>query len=324
LNNLLQQMVTEGCTHCFIEVSSHAICQNRIAGLTFTGGVFTNITHDHLDYHKTFNDYLKAKKQFFDNLPATAFALSNIDDKNGKIILQNTKAYCYYYGINKIAEFKCRILENSFLGLLLNIDNIEVWTRLIGKFNAYNLLATYATAILLNENKDRILTIISNIKGAAGRFECVKNDSIIGIVDYAHTPDALENVLDTIDEINNKQNNIITVIGAGGNRDKTKRPLMAKIASEKSNKLILTSDNPRFEEPLSIIEDMQKGIDINNRNKTIVIVDRKEAIKTACNMANTGDIILIAGKGHENYQEINGVKTHFNDMELLKEFLNIK
>ncbi len=324
LNKLLDMMVKEGCTHCFMEVSSHAISQKRIAGITFSAGVFTNITHDHLDFHKSFDEYLKAKKSFFDSLPPSAFALSNADDKNGNIMLQNTKASKYYYSLNKNADFRCKILENSFTGMLLLIDNTEMWTRLVGKFNAYNILVAYATAVLMGIDKKETLTVLSNIKGAEGRFECVTNDkNIIGIVDYAHTPDALKNVLSTIIEINEKQGKIITVVGAGGDRDKTKRPVMAAIVCELSDKIILTSDNPRSENSNDIIEDMKKGVKANYWNKVIVITDRREAIKTACSLANSNDIILVAGKGHEKYQEIKGIRTHFDDMEILKKCLNI-
>jgi len=325
LNHLLSLMIEEGCSHCFMEVSSHAVVQNRIAGLHFTGGIFTNLTHDHLDFHKTFDEYLKAKKTFFDNLGEDAFALTNIDDRNGNVMLQNTKANKKNYSIRRMADYRCNILENHFSGLLLNVDGTEMWSRLTGTFNAYNILAAYSTAMLLGDNKNEILTGLSSLRGAEGRFECVSNErNIIGIVDYAHTPDALKNVLDTIREINDGAGKIITVVGAGGDRDKSKRPLMAGIASEKSNHIILTSDNPRSEEPEEIINEMRNGVDIINRQKVIAITDRREAINTACTIARDGDIILVAGKGHEKYQETKGIKTPFDDMKILMEFLNIK
>lgn len=322
LNEILHQMVKQNISHCFMEVSSHAVVQHRTTGLTFTGGIFSNITHDHLDYHKTFAEYLYAKKTFFDNLPKEAFALSNIDDKNGEVILQNTKAKKHFYGLRKMAEFKCKIIEGHFSGINLNINGEEVWLKLIGKFNAYNALATYATAILLGENKNEVLRILSNLNPIEGRFQHFKNSkNITAIVDYAHTPDALLNVLSAINSLRTMNENLITVVGCGGNRDKDKRPVMAKIAGQQSNKLILTSDNPRFEEAETIIEEMMSGIDASLKKKTIKITDRRQAIYTACLMANEGDIILVAGKGHEKYQDIKGVKTPFDDMEILKEFL---
>jgi len=323
LNSLLKEMVTNNCSYCFMEISSHSIAQNRIAGLNFTGAIFTNITHDHLDFHKTFHNYLKTKKMFFDNLPKLTFALTNIDDKNGNIILQNTKAKKYTYSLTHIADFKTKIIENQFSGLHLNIDGNDIWCKLVGKFNAYNLLAIYATAIILGKDKLDVLTAISNLNHVEGRFDFIKTpDNIIAIVDYAHTPDALKNVLNTICEIKNKNTQIISVVGAGGDRDKTKRPVMAEIAYEKSDKLILTSDNPRSENPENIINDMEKGIKDNpNNNKVISIINRKQAIKTACALAQSGDIILIAGKGHEKYQEINGVKYPFDDKQILKDIL---
>jgi len=322
LNKILHKMVYVGCTHCFMEVSSHALTQNRVTGVEFCGASFTNLTHDHLDYHKTFDEYLKAKKIFFDILSNKSFALSNADDKNGSVMLQNTKASKYYYSLGRISDFRGKILENSFNGLLLNFDNIEVWSRLVGKFNAYNLINAYAVAVLLGEDKNKVLTVLSNVKGAEGRFDCVVNtNNVTGIVDYAHTPDALKNVLSTIAEVSDRQGKIITVVGAGGDRDKTKRPLMAEIACNMSNNVILTSDNPRSEDPILIIEDMKKGVDIINRRKVLTIVDRKEAINTACTIAQPGDIVLVAGKGHEKYQDINGVKKHFDDKELLVKFL---
>ncbi len=320
LNALLLEMVLEGCDFCFMEVSSHAIAQHRIAGLTFSGGIFSNITHDHLDYHKTFDNYLKAKKAFFDGLPASAFALTNSDDKNGNVMLQNTKAHKKSYGLKSMADFKARILENQFEGLLLQIDGEQVWFKMVGTFNAYNLLAVYATAMLLEQDKESILTILSKLTGARGRFEyIISPNKIIGIVDYAHSPDAVQNILSTIHDIRKSNEKVITVLGCGGDRDKTKRPIMAKTACEWSDKVILTSDNPRSENPVQIIKDMEEGVDQAFRRHTLSIVDRREAIKTACMLAAPGDIVLIAGKGHEKYQETNGVKAHFDDMEELIE-----
>ncbi len=317
LNALLARMVETGCQYCFMEVSSHSIHQHRIAGLKFAGGIFSNITHDHLDYHKTFDEYIKAKKMFFDNLPGEAFALSNFDDRNGKVMLQNTNAKKYSYSLRSMADFKCRILENHFEGMKLNMDGNEIWTRFIGKFNAYNLLAVYSAAVLLGLEKQEVLTIISELKSVNGRFEYfVSLEKVTAIVDYAHTPDALKNVLTTINEIS-EGGQVITVVGAGGDRDKTKRPEMAKIACNQSNKVILTSDNPRSENPEDILNDMMAGVD--NMKKVLRITDRKEAIRTAVMIAASGDIILIAGKGHETYQEIKGVKHHFDDKEIIKE-----
>jgi len=322
LNALLKNMVEKGCSHCFMEVSSHSIIQNRIAGLKFSGAIFSNITHDHLDFHKTFAAYIKAKKQFFDHLAPEAFALTNVDDKNGKLMLQNTKAYKFTYSLQTIADFKCRIIENELNGLFLNIDGIEISTKLVGSFNAYNILAVYAAAILLKEDKIEVLRHLSNLNAAEGRFEYIQTKSkITAIVDYAHTPDALINVLKTIEAIRTKNEQLITVVGAGGNRDVSKRPLMAKIASEMSDRVILTSDNPRDENPEDILRQMEAGIDVLQKRKVLTIVNRKEAIKTACAMAKPGDIILVAGKGHEKYQEIKGIKHHFDDKEILTEFL---
>lgn len=320
LNALLRQMLDKGCTHCFMEVSSHAVMQNRISGIHFSGGVFTNITHDHLDYHKTFQEYIKAKKRFFDMLGPDAFALTNIDDANGELMLQNTKATKKTYSLHAMADFRCKVVENQFSGLLLNIDNNEVWSKLIGNFNAYNLLTVYATAVLLKEDKTNVLTTLSTLSSVEGRFQYIRSDSgIIGIVDYAHTPDALMNVLKTIKDIRTGNEQVITVVGCGGDRDAAKRPIMAKIACDLSNKVILTSDNPRSEEPEAIIKQMEKGVDAVNHKKTIAITDRSEAIKMACSIAKAGDIILVAGKGHEKYQEIKGVKHPFDDMQVLKE-----
>jgi UDP-N-acetylmuramoyl-L-alanyl-D-glutamate--2,6-diaminopimelate ligase len=324
LNALLRQMLDKGCTHCFMEVSSHAVVQNRIAGIHFAGAVFTNITHDHLDYHKTFDEYIKAKKRFFDNLGSAAFALTNRDDVNGQIVVQNTRASKKTYSLRSMADFKCKVVENQFSGLLLNIDNQEVWTKLIGSFNAYNLLAVYAVAVLLKEDKTNVLTTLSTLNSVEGRFQYIRTESgVIGIVDYAHTPDALVNVLKTINDIRTGNEKVITVVGCGGDRDAAKRPLMAKIACDLSNKVILTSDNPRSEEPEMIIKEMQAGVDAVNKKKTISMTDRAEAIKTACSYAEPGDIILIAGKGHEKYQEIKGVKYDFDDMLVLQENLKL-
>lgn len=320
LNKLLKQMVERGCGYCFMEVSSHAVAQNRIAGLTFTGAIFTNITHDHLDYHKTFDEYIKAKKKFFDYLPEEAFALTNKDDANGMIMIQNTKAQVKTYSIKTLADYKAKVVENQFTGLLLNIDGNEMWTKLIGSFNAYNVLAVYAAAHLLKEDKLNILTTISTINPVEGRFQHFRSETgIIAIVDYAHTPDALSNVLKTIKDIRTGNEQVITIVGCGGDRDKQKRPVMANIACELSNKVILTSDNPRSENPETILREMEKGVEPQNKKKSLSITDRKEAIKAACSLANAGDIILVAGKGHEKYQEIQGVKHPFDDMEVLKE-----
>ncbi len=322
LNALLDRMVKAGCSHCFMEVSSHAIDQNRIAGLKFAGGIFTNITHDHLDYHKTFEEYIKAKKKFFDELPEGAFALTNTDDKNGRFMLQNTKAIRKSYSLKSDSDFRCKIIENQFEGLQLEIDGQEFWSKLIGSFNAYNLLAVYATALLLGENREEVLTTLSDVDAVEGRFDYIRSqNNITGIVDYAHTPDALKNVLETIGTIRTRNETLITLIGAGGDRDKLKRPLMAQIASSKSDKVILTSDNPRSEDPEEIIREMKTGVEPQFSARVITIVNRKEAIKAACSFAKRGDIILVAGKGHEKYQEIKGVKYPFDDKEILKEFL---
>lgn len=324
LNELLRSMVDAGCNYCFMEVSSHAVVQHRIAGLEFKGGVFSNITHDHLDFHHTFDNYIKAKKEFFDKLPKDAFALTNADDKNGQVMLQNTKAQKKTYALKQIADFHARIVENRFSGLHLEVDHTDVFFKLVGSFNAYNLLAVYGTALLLGQDKLEVLTLLSNLNGAEGRFEDVPNQaSVTGIVDYAHTPDAVQNVLTTIHDIRKGNEQVITVIGCGGDRDKGKRPIMAQVACDWSDKVILTSDNPRTEDPLAILKDMEAGVSPSNLRKTLIIADRREAIKTACHLANAGDIILIAGKGHEKYQDVNGVKHHFDDKEVLREQLNL-
>lgn len=318
LNQLLKDMVNAGCDYCFMEVSSHAVSQHRIAGLIFSGGIFSNITHDHLDFHKTFDAYLKAKKAFFDGLPKTAFALTNLDDKNGMVMLQNTKATKKTYALKQLADFKAKIIENQFSGLHLDIDQEDVYFKLVGSFNAYNLLAVYGASILLNQDKLKVLTVLSTLSGAEGRFDYLTSaNQVIGIVDYAHTPDAVQNVLSTIANIRKGTEQVITVIGCGGDRDKTKRPIMAQVACDWSDKVILTSDNPRSEDPQTIINEMEAGVSPTNRRKTLSILDRKEAIKTACLLAKSGDIILVAGKGHEKYQEINGVRNHFDDKEIL-------
>ena len=318
LNALLRYMIAEECEYCFMEVSSHAIHQNRIAGLDFTGAVFTNITHDHLDYHKTFDEYLKAKKFFFDCLSESAFALVNKDDKNGMVMMQNTKAQKNTYALKSMSDYSCKVVESDFSGMLLNVDGSEVWTKLIGKFNAYNLLAIYSTAVLLGQEKLTVLTAISNLVSVDGRFQYVKSqNNIAGIVDYAHTPDALKNVLKTINDIRTGNEKVITIVGCGGDRDTEKRPIMAQIACEFSDKIILTSDNPRSENPDDIIKDMRQGVDGVHFNKVLAISNREEAIRTACSLASDGDIILVAGKGHEKYQEINGEKLPFDDMEIL-------
>lgn len=317
LNKLLQQMVDNSCEYCFMEVSSHSIVQERIGGLHFYGGIFSNITHDHLDFHKTFAEYISAKKMFFDNLPSSAFALTNIDDRNGFIMLQNTKAKKQTYSIQEIADFKGKILENTFQGILININGKDVWTRLVGKFNAYNLLAIYATARLCGVDEMEALTQLSTLCAAEGRFEYVNGQDKIAIVDYAHTPDALKNVLQTINDIRFDDQKLITVVGCGGDRDSSKRPIMAAIAADMSSTLILTSDNPRTEDPEKILDDMEGGLNTSQSEKTIRITNRQQAIKTACKLAQKGDIILVAGKGHEKYQDINGVKHHFDDKEEL-------
>ncbi|RAK24243.1 UDP-N-acetylmuramoylalanyl-D-glutamate--2,6-diaminopimelate ligase [Flavobacterium aquaticum] len=322
INKYLDLMVQEGCEFCFMEVSSHGVHQKRTEALHFEGGVFTNLSHDHLDYHNTFAEYRDVKKSFFDNLPKSAFAITNIDDKNGLVMLQNTKAKKLTYALKSYADYKAQILENQLSGLLLKINDNEVWVKLIGSFNAYNLLAIYGVAVELGIEKVEALRLLSELESVSGRFQFIVSDSkITAIVDYAHTPDALENVLKTIEDIRTKNEQLITVVGCGGDRDKTKRPIMANIASSMSDKAIFTSDNPRTENPETIIEEMEKGVEPQNFKKTVSILDRKQAIKTACQLANPNDIILIAGKGHETYQEINGVRHDFDDLQIVTELL---
>ncbi len=322
INYYLDKMIEAGCEYCFMEVSSHGIHQKRTEGLQFVGGIFTNLSHDHLDYHPTFAEYRDVKKAFFDSLPKTAFALSNIDDKNGAVMLQNTKARKLSYALKTYADYKAVIIENQLSGLLLKINEQEVWVRLIGTFNAYNLLAIYGVAIELGIEKLDALRLLSELESVSGRFQfIVSKEKITAIVDYAHTPDALENVLSTINDIRTRNEQLITVVGCGGDRDKTKRPIMANIATEMSDKAILTSDNPRTENPETIIAEMEAGITPVNYKKYMSITDRKQAVKTACQLAQPNDIILIAGKGHETYQEINGVRHDFDDMQIVKEIL---
>lgn len=325
LNELLSQMVSAGCSHVFMETSSHAIHQHRVTGLQYAGGIFSNITHDHLDYHQTFDEYIRVKKAFFDSLSSSAFAISNADDKRGTVMLQNTNAKKYYYSLKTVAEFKGKILDNSLSGLMMTVNDIEVHFRLIGEFNAYNLLAVYGAAVCLGEDKQEVLTALSVLTGAEGRFDYVVSakEKVIAIVDYAHTPDALLNVLATIKKLKKGFEQVITVVGCGGDRDRTKRPVMAEAACEYSDKAIFTSDNPRSEDPAQIIKDMEEGLSAAARRKYISIVDRKEAIKTAISLAKPEDIILIAGKGHEKYQEIKGVRNHFDDKEVVKEFFEL-
>ena len=322
LNYYLDQMVQEGCEFCFMEVSSHGIHQKRTAALQFVGGIFTNLSHDHLDYHNTFAEYRDVKKSFFDYLPKSAFAITNCDDKNGVVMLQNTKAKKITYALKSYADYKAQILENQLSGLLLKINDNEVWVKLIGSFNAYNLLAIFGVAVELGIEKVEALRLLSELESVSGRFQFIVSDTkITAIVDYAHTPDALENVLQTIENIRTKNEQLITVVGCGGDRDKTKRPVMANIAATLSDKAIFTADNPRTENPEIIIQEMEQGVEPQNFKKTISILDRKQAIKTACQLANPNDIILIAGKGHETYQEINGVKYDFDDLEIVTELL---
>jgi len=322
LNKLLADMVDAGCEYVFMEASSHSIEQNRIAGLTITGAAFTNITQDHLDYHHTFDNYIKAKKKLFDNLDIDAFALYNKDDRNGSIMVQNTKAAKYSFALNAPADFKAKIIECDFNGLLLNIDGEEAWYRLVGRFNAYNILTVYAVAFLLGKSKEEIITALSNLGSVTGRFDYFMSPKkLMAIIDYAHTPDALQNVLQTINDIRSRNETLYTIIGCGGNRDAGKRPMMAKVAAEMSDKVIFTSDNPRDENPETIIDQMQVGVSALHYKKTLRIVDRREAIKTAVSMANPMDIILLAGKGHETYQEIAGVKHEFDDKKIIIELI---
>jgi UDP-N-acetylmuramoyl-L-alanyl-D-glutamate--2,6-diaminopimelate ligase len=322
LNSLLSEMVQAGCTHAFMEISSHAMVQQRVEGIEFAGGVFTNLTHDHLDYHGNFMNYLQAKQAFFDMLGKKAFALTNIDDKNGWIMLQNTKAAKHSYSLRTMADFKANVLENNLAGMQLHINDTEVWCKLNGTFNAYNLLATFGTAILLGMDKEQILTTLSLCNPVEGRFDRFTSPGMVtAIIDYAHSPDALENVLKTIHQIRTGKENLITVIGCGGNRDAAKRPLMASIAAMMSNRVILTSDNPRMEDPATIIADMQSGLNPEGKKKTITITNREEAIQAACAMARSGDIILVAGKGHEKTQEIKGIKYPFDDKAITKKYL---
>lgn len=322
INKYLKEMNDAGVEFCFMEVSSHGIHQNRTEGLCFEGGIFTNLSHDHLDYHNTFAEYRDVKKSFFDELPQSAFALVNVDDKNGLVMLQNTKARKSTYALKSYADYKAQILENQFGGLLLKVNDSEVWTKLIGNFNAYNVLAIFATAELLGLEKDEILRLISELESVSGRFQyLISDEKITAIIDYAHTPDALKNVLETINAIRTKNEELITVVGCGGDRDKTKRPKMGHIASALSTKVIFTSDNPRSEVPETIIEDIEKGVEPQNFKKTLSITNRKQAIKTACQLAEPNDIILIAGKGHETYQEIKGERFDFDDYKIVQEFL---
>ena len=323
LNRLLGQMADAGCKYVFMEVSSHAVAQKRISGLKFAGGIFTNLTRDHLDYHKTVDNYLKAKKKFFDDMPKEAFCLTNLDDKNGLVMTQNTRANVYTYSLRSLSDFKGKIIENHFEGMLLDFNNRELAVQFIGKFNASNLLAVFGAATLLGKKEEDVLIALSTLRPVAGRFETIRSSKgYTAIVDYAHTPDALVNVLNAIHGVLEGKGKIITVCGAGGNRDKGKRPIMAKEAARMSDRVIITSDNPRFEEPQEIINDMLAGLDSDDMRKTISIIDRREAIKTACFLAQANDVILVAGKGHENYQEVKGVKHHFDDKEELENFMN--
>lgn len=323
LNKLLGKMADEGCKYAFMEVSSHSVAQKRIGGLKFAGGIFTNLTRDHLDYHKTVENYLKAKKAFFDGLPKTAFALTNADDKNGLVMVQNTKAKVATYSLRTMADFKGKVLEDGFEGMLMDINNTEVNVQFIGRFNAYNLLAVYGATYLLGKKPEDILLQLSTLRPVNGRFDSMRSPKgYTAIVDYAHTPDALVNVLNAIHDVLKGRGNVITVVGAGGNRDKGKRPIMAQESVKQSDKVIITSDNPRFEEPQDIINDMLAGLNKEEMKKVLAITDRKEAIRTACMLANQGDVILIAGKGHENYQDIKGVKYHFDDKEIVKEIFS--
>lgn len=320
LNRLLGRMADEGCKYAFMEVSSHSVAQKRIGGLKFAGGIFTNLTRDHLDYHKTVENYLKAKKAFFDGLPKTAFALTNADDKNGMVMVQNTRAKVATYSLRTLCDFKGKVLEDGFEGMLMDINQREVNVQFIGRFNASNLLAVYGAACLLGKQPEEVLIALSMLRPVSGRFDALRSPKgYTAIVDYAHTPDALENVLNAIQEVLDGRGKVITVVGAGGNRDKGKRPLMAQEAVKQSDKVIITSDNPRFEEPQDIINDMLAGVSKEDMSRVLAIVERKEAIRTACMLAQPGDVILVAGKGHENYQDVKGVKHHFDDKEVLKE-----
>jgi UDP-N-acetylmuramoyl-L-alanyl-D-glutamate--2,6-diaminopimelate ligase len=325
LNSLLARMVNANCKYVFMEVSSHALHQHRVASLHFSGGLFSNITHDHLDYHKTFDEYIKAKKKFFDDLPSSSFAISNADDKRGLIMLQNSRAKKYFYSLKTLTEFKGKILENNLTGLLMTVNDIEVHFKLIGTFNAYNLLAAFGAAICLGEEKNNVLRVLSSLSGAEGRFDYIVSpkDEVIGIIDYAHSPDALLNVLATIKNLRHGNEQIVTVVGCGGDRDKTKRAVMAEVACEHSDKIIFTSDNPRSEDPAEILKDMEAGLSPTARKKFITIADRKEAIKTAVNFSHKKDILLIAGKGHEKYQEIKGIKYPFDDKAVLVEMFEL-
>lgn len=323
LNRLLGRMADEGCKYVFMEVSSHSIAQKRISGLRFAGGIFTNLTRDHLDYHKTVENYLKAKKKFFDDMPKNAFSLTNLDDKNGLVMTQNTRSKVHTYSLRSLCDFKGRVLESHFEGMLLDFNNHELAVQFIGKFNASNLLAVFGAAVLLGKKEEEVLVALSTLQPVAGRFEAIRSPKgYTAIVDYAHTPDALVNVLNAIHGVLEGKGKVITVVGAGGNRDKGKRPIMAKEAANGSDRVIITSDNPRFEEPQDIINDMLAGLDTDDKKKTLSITDRKEAIRTACMLAEKGDVILVAGKGHENYQDIKGVKYHFDDKEVIKELFN--
>ncbi len=324
LNEFLAKMVDAGCEYAFMEVSSHAIHQKRISGLEFDGGIFTNLTQDHLDYHSTMQEYLKAKKALFDNLSESAFALTNVDDKNGMVMLQNTKAKKYTYSVKAMADFKARIIEKHFDGTAIEINGRELEVQFVGVFNVYNLLAVYGASVLLGQEINDVLVVLSTLKSVAGRFQTIRSkDGFTAIVDYAHTPDALVNVLEAIHEVLDGSGRVITVVGCGGNRDKTKRPIMAQESVKLSDQVILTSDNPRFEEPQAIIQDMEAGLDAQQLKKTLSIVEREQAIKTACALAKPGDVILIAGKGHEDYQEVKGVKHHFDDKEIVEKILGL-
>ena len=324
LNQLLRRMVDAGCEYCFMEVSSHAVVQHRIAGVRFAGAIFSNITHDHLDFHKTMANYIAAKKGFFDGLPEGAWALVNIDDKNGRVMVQNTRAEVHTYALQHAADFHCRLVEDTFEGMHLDINGQALWCRLVGRFNAYNLTAIYAAAVLCGADQQEVLRLLSLLEAAPGRFQYVSGRGITAIVDYAHTPDALQNVIATIDDIRRPTQLLITVVGCGGDRDRTKRPEMAKIAAEGSDKVVLTSDNPRTENPDSILDEMEAGLTAQQLSHVVRITDRRQAIRTACMMAKEGDIVLVAGKGHEKYQEVNGVRNHFDDVEELEKELNVK